>query len=107
MRRPGGSLHGDESWFVARFHGLELKKMRVGHPLRHSFASALIMARAAVTEVQPLLGNSGPAVTLYSHWLKNVEIDSADRLTKNLTMGSKNLGHFLDTFEVARNSNTA
>ena len=81
--------------------------MRVGHPLRHSFASALIMAGAAVTEVQPLLGNSSPAVTLYSHWLKNVEIDSADRLTKNLTMGSKNLGHFLDTFEVARNSNTA
>ena len=81
--------------------------MTVGYPLRHSFASALIMAGAAVTEIQRLLGNSSPAVTLYSHWPKNVEIDSADRLTKNLTMGSKNLGHFLDTFEVARNSNTA
>ena len=79
------------------------------HSLRHSFASALIMAGAPVTEVQSLLGHSSPAVTLkvYSHWFKNVETDSVDRLAKSLTTGSKNLGHFLDTLEVALKSNTA
>ena len=79
------------------------------HSLRHSFASALIMAGAPVTEVQSLLGHSSPGVTLkvYSHWFKNVETDSVDRLAKSLTMGSKNLGHFLDTFEVAPKANTA
>jgi integrase len=78
------------------------------HSLRHSFASALIMAGAPVTEVQSLLGHSSPAVTLkvYSHWFKNVETDSVDRLAKGL-VGSKNLGHFLDTFEVAPKVNTA
>lgn len=42
------------------------------HSLRHSFASALFMAGAPVTEVQALLGHSSPAVTLkvYSHWFK-------------------------------------
>ena len=70
------------------------------HSLRHSFASALIMAGAPVTEVQSLLGHSSPAVTLkvYSHWFKNVETDSVDRLAKSLTTGPKNLwtlfGHF-------------
>jgi len=66
------------------------------HSLRHTFASALIMAGAPVTEVQSLLGHSSPAVTLkvYSHWFKNVETDSVDRLAKSLTSGSKNLGHF-------------
>ena len=79
------------------------------HSLRHSFASALIMAGAPVTEVQSLLGHSSPAVTLkvYSHWFKNVETDSVDRLAKSLTTGSKNLGHFLDTLEVAPKANTA
>ncbi|MGO9266635.1 MAG: tyrosine-type recombinase/integrase [Candidatus Binataceae bacterium] len=33
------------------------------HSLRQSFASALIMPGAPVTEVQSLLGHSGPAVT--------------------------------------------
>ena len=63
------------------------------HSLHHSFASALIMAGAPVTEVQSLLGHSSPAVTLkvYSHWFKNVETDSVYRLAKSLTTGSKNL----------------
>ncbi len=34
------------------------------HWLRHSFASALIMAGAPVIEVQSLLGHSSPAVAL-------------------------------------------
>jgi integrase len=73
------------------------------------FASALIMTGAPVTEVQSLLGHSSPAVTLkvYSHWFKNVETDLVDRLAKSLTTGSKNLGHFLDTLEVAPKANTA
>ena len=72
------------------------------HSLRHSFASALIMAGAPVTEVQSLLGHSSPAVTLkvYSHWFTNVETNSVDRLAQGLMTASKNLGHFLDTFEV-------
>jgi len=63
------------------------------HPLRHSFASALIMAGAPVTEVQALLGHSSPAVTLkvYSHWFKNVETDSVDRLAKSLMEVDRNL----------------
>jgi hypothetical protein len=62
-----------------------------------------------VTEVQSLLGHSSPAVTLKvcSHWFKNVETDSVDRLAKSLTAGSKNVGHFLDTSEVASKTNTA
>jgi integrase len=79
------------------------------HSLRHSFASALIMAGAPVTEVQSLLGHSSPAVTLkvYSHWFTNVETNSVDRLAQGLMTASKNLGHFLDTFEVAPKANTA
>ena len=79
------------------------------HSLRHSFASALIMAGAPVTEVQSLLGHSCPAVTLkvYSHWFRNVETDSVDRLAKGLLIGSKNLGHFLDTFGVVREAESA
>jgi integrase len=78
------------------------------HSLRHSFASALIINGAPVTEVQNLLGHASPAVTLkvYSHWFKNVETDSVDRLAKGL-VGSKNLGHFLDTFEVIREAGSA
>ena len=62
------------------------------HSLRHSFASALIMAGAPVTEVQSLLGHSSPAVTLkvYSHWFKNVETDSVDRLAKSLMHSDRN-----------------
>jgi len=75
------------------------------HSLRHSFASALIMAGAPVTEVQSLLGHSSPAVTLkvYSHWFKNVEADSVDRLAKNLTTGLQKsralLGHLGGCFK--------
>jgi integrase len=70
------------------------------HSLRHSFPSALIMAGAPVTEVESLLGHSSQAVTLkvYSHWFKNVETDSVDRLAESLTTGSKKswtlFGHF-------------
>jgi hypothetical protein len=54
-----------------------------------------------VTEVQGLLGYSSPAVTLkvYSHWFRNIETDSVDKLAWTLLAGSKNLGHFLDTFK--------
>jgi hypothetical protein len=62
-----------------------------------------------MTEVQSLFGHSRLAVTLrvYSHWFKNVESDLVDRPAKSLTTGCKNLGDFLDTFEVAPKADTA
>ncbi len=68
------------------------------HSLRHSFASALIMAGAPVTEVQYLLGHSSPQTTLkvYSHWFANTESDSVHRLSRTL---AGNFGHFLDTLD--------
>jgi hypothetical protein len=71
------------------------------HSLRHSFASALIMAGAPVTEVQHLLGHSSPQTTLkvYSHWFANTQSDSVDRLSRTL---AGNLGHFLDTLGHSR-----
>ena len=45
------------------------------HSLRHSCASAMIAAGAAITEVQNQLGHSNPSITLgiYSHWFKNAK----------------------------------
>jgi hypothetical protein len=42
-------------------------------PKRSSFAGALIMGGAAVTEVQALCGRASPAIILkvYSRWFKN------------------------------------
>jgi Phage integrase family len=73
------------------------------HSLRHSFASALIMAGAPVTEVQHLLGHSSPQTTLkvYSHWFANTQSDSVDRLSRTL---AGNFGHFLDTLDRAGGS---
>jgi integrase len=104
-----------EDWFLSRGDrrpgtvGNWCAQRVTMHSLNHSFASALIMAGAPVTEVQSRLGHSSPVVTLkiYSHWFKNVETDSVDRLAKGLTTGSKNLGHFLDTLELAPKANTA
>lgn len=52
------------------------------HSLRHSYASALIANGAAISEVQHLLGHGNAAITLrvYTHFFKNIETDSADRL---------------------------
>jgi integrase len=68
------------------------------HSLRHSFASALIIAGAPVTEVQYLLGHSSPQTTLkvYSHWFTSTQSDSVHRLSRTL---AGNFGHFLDTFD--------
>ncbi len=85
-------------------YGLYRALRRVGlrrvdmHSLRHSFASALIMAGAPVTEVQYLLGHSSPQTTLkvYSHWFANTESDSVHRLSRTL---AGNFGHFLDTLD--------
>ena len=56
------------------------------HSLRHSFASALIMAGAAVTEVQALLGHASPAITLriYSHYFKTMDSGAVGRLSKTI-----------------------
>jgi integrase len=66
------------------------------HSLRHSFASALVMAGAPVTEVQYLLGHSSPQTTLkvYSDWFANTKSDSVHRLSRTL---AGDFGHFLDT----------
>jgi integrase len=55
------------------------------HSLRHSCASAMIAAGAAITEIQNQLGHSNPSITLgiYSHWFKNAKGGgAAERLAK-------------------------
>ena len=56
------------------------------HSLRHSCASAMIAAGAPITEIQHRLGHASPAITLkvYSHFLKDAETDTADRLAEVL-----------------------
>jgi integrase len=54
------------------------------HLLRHGFGSALIMRGAAVTQVQSLLGNASPAITLriYSYWFQTVDSGAVERLSE-------------------------
>src|SRR5262249_5815053 len=56
------------------------------HSLRHSFASALIIGGASVTEVQALLGHANPAITLriYSHWFNATDSGAVSRLSKTI-----------------------
>ena len=63
----------------------QLRRVNI-HSLRHSFASALIMAGAAVTEVQALLGHASPAITLriYSHYFKTMDSGAVGRLSKTI-----------------------
>jgi integrase len=60
------------------------------HSLRHTFASALILAGSPVTEVQHLLGHSNPTTTLkvYSHWFKKIKTDAVSNLARNLGVGA-------------------
>ena len=60
----------------------ELRRVTM-HSLRHSFASALIMQGAPITEVQHLLGHASPTVTLkvYSHWFRDLCTDSLTGLS--------------------------
>jgi integrase len=124
IRRSNALRYG--LWPALRRAGLRRVNM---HSLRHSFASALIMNGAPVTEVQAKLGHSSPKVTLdvYAHWFDDVETDSVDRLAKaimappvrkRLRHGTKRqapttkspqprFGHFLDTSEVVPGVNTA
>lgn len=90
-------------------YGLYRAMRRVGlgradmHSLRHSFASALIIAGAPVTEVQYLLGHSSPQTSLkvYSHWFTSTQSDSMHRLSRTL---AENFGHFLDTLDRSEGS---
>jgi integrase len=52
------------------------------HSLRHTFASALIMQGAPVTEVAKILGHASPATTLkcYAHWFDGLQSDAVARL---------------------------
>jgi len=85
-------------WPALRRAGLRRVNM---HSLRHSFASALIMGGAAVTEVQPLLRHASPAITLriYSHWFKTVDSGAVARLSRvilgslSAAPGSGETGH--------------
>lgn len=54
------------------------------HSLRHTFASALVMAGNPVTEISHLLGHSLPVVTLrvYAHWFKDVKTDAMASLAR-------------------------
>jgi integrase len=67
------------------------------HSLRHSFASALILSGAPVTEVQTLLGHACPTITLriYSHWFKAQDSVAVDKLSA-MILGSKKSGQKVD-----------
>jgi integrase len=79
IRRSNALRYG--LWSALRRAALRRVNM---HSLRHSFASALIMGGAAVTEVQSLLGHASPAITLriYSHWFKTIDSGAVDRLSQ-------------------------
>lgn len=79
IRRSNALRYG--LWPALRRAGLRRVNM---HSLRHSFASALIMGGAAVTEVQSLLGHASPESTLriYSHWFKTVDSGAVGRLSR-------------------------
>jgi integrase len=55
--------------------------------LRHSHASALLLAGAPITYVQHRLGHANPAVTLrvYSHWIAGAKTTALTDLTRALT----------------------
>ena len=79
------------------------------HSLRHSFASALIMEGAPVTEVKAVMGHSNATTTLniYAHWFKEAETGAMTKLAQILMAkkpsqkaSDEGHGHFLDTLEV-------
>ncbi|MGD0073343.1 MAG: tyrosine-type recombinase/integrase [Candidatus Binataceae bacterium] len=90
-------------WPALRRAGLRQMSM---HALRHFFASVLIASRAPVTEVQALLGHSNPGTTLkiYSHWFKDVETGSVDRVADVL---AGDVGDFLETSGASRRLESA
>ncbi|MFI5352962.1 MAG: tyrosine-type recombinase/integrase [Candidatus Binatales bacterium] len=81
-------------WPALRRAGLRRVNM---HSLRHSFASALIMGGAPVTEVQTLLGHASAAIALriYSYWFKAQDSGGVDKLSA-LILGSKKSGQKVD-----------
>lgn len=84
IRRSNALRYG--LWAALRHARLRRVNM---HSLRHSFASALIMGGAAVTEVQSLLGHASPAITLriYSHWFQTIDSGAVARLSQ-IILGS-------------------
>ncbi|MCZ6624945.1 MAG: tyrosine-type recombinase/integrase, partial [Deltaproteobacteria bacterium] len=61
------------------------------HSLRHSFASAMILAGSPITEVAGVLGHSSPQTTLsiYSHWFQSVQTSSVSKLAANILEGEE------------------
>jgi integrase len=86
IRRSNALRYG--LWAALRRAGLRRVNM---HSLRHSFASALIIGGAPVTEVQTLLGHASPAITLriYSHWFKAQDSGAVDRLSAIILKSGK------------------
>jgi integrase len=97
IRRSNALRYG--LWTALRRAGLRRVNM---HSLRHSFASALIMGGAPVTEVQTLLGHASPAITLriYSHWFKAQDSGAVARLSA-LILRSEKSGQKVDKLKEA------
>jgi integrase len=85
IRRSNALRYG--LWAALRRAGLRRVNM---HSLRHSFASALIVNGAAVTEVQTLLGHANAAITLriYSHWFKTQDSRAIESLSSQILGGN-------------------
>jgi integrase len=102
IRRSNALRYG--LWVALERAGLRRVNM---HSLRHSFASALIMGGAPVTEVQTLLGHASPAITLriYSHWFKAQDSGAVNKLSA-LILGSKKSGQKVDKRSSRKNAPT-
>jgi integrase len=66
-------------WQALRRAGLRRVNM---HSLRHSFASAMLVNGAPITEVQATLGHANPSITLrvYSHYIPSGDTGTVDRV---------------------------
>jgi integrase len=80
-REDGQPMYRERLLRKALYPALARARLRrvTFHSLRHSCASAMIAAGAAITEVQHHLGHSNPSITLavYSHWFKNAQSGGA------------------------------
>jgi site-specific recombinase XerD len=64
----------------------------VGHDLRHTFASHLVMSGANITSVKELMGHKTIAMTLrYAHLAPDFQRDAINRL--DTSMDTTRLGH--------------
>ena len=82
----GKRVHKIDDWWIAFRRKCGLVDVRI-HDLRHSYASAAIMANVPLTSVGRLLGHKHPESTArYTHLADDVVADAAARVSDDLAM---------------------